>query len=66
MNLDNSSNNNNNKDGVCSFSSSSSNNQSTINEDLSKKKCVPCEGDIPPLDEKSKKTYLEKVHKGNY
>ena len=29
--------------------------------DLSKKKCIPCEGDIPPFDTKEIHKYLKKV-----
>ena len=32
-----------------------------MNEDLSQKKCIPCEGNIPPLDYSEIHKYLKKV-----
>lgn len=32
--------------------------------ELSKKKCVPCEGGVPPLDEKQIKEYKEQISSG--
>ena len=32
-----------------------------MEEDLSKKKCIPCEGNIPPFDYNEIHKYLKKV-----
>ena len=34
--------------------------------DLSKKKCIPCSGDIPPFTEEQIKTFMNKVRNWEY